>query len=80
MWTRRIVQRMIDAESGTDTEAASPSAGNAAAAMSAVTEAANAAHETDGNGGGGTGQAAEVADGVAVHRDEPTVGLMGRGL
>jgi vanillate O-demethylase monooxygenase subunit len=80
MWTRRVVQRMIDQEVGTDTEAATPTAGSAAAAMSAVTGAANAAHETDGNGGGGTGQAAEVTEGVAMHRDEPTVGLMGRGL
>jgi vanillate O-demethylase monooxygenase subunit len=45
-----------------------------------VTGAANAAHEVKGNGGNGTGQAAEVTDGVAMHRDEPTVGLMGRGL
>jgi phenylpropionate dioxygenase-like ring-hydroxylating dioxygenase large terminal subunit len=80
MWTRRIVQRMIDAELGTDAEAASPGAGNAAAAMSAVTGAANAAHEVNGGGGTGSGQAAEVTDGVAMHRDEPTVGLMGRGL
>jgi hypothetical protein len=79
MWTRRIVQRMIEAELGTDTEAASTSAGNAAAAMSAVTGAANAAHEANGDGGG-TGQSAEVARGVAMHRDEPTAGLMGRGL
>jgi phenylpropionate dioxygenase-like ring-hydroxylating dioxygenase large terminal subunit len=76
MWTRRIVQRMIDAELGSDTGAASDAAGHAAAAMAEVTAAANAEVPAD----GGAGQAAEVAGGVARHREQPTAGLMGRGL
>jgi Vanillate O-demethylase oxygenase C-terminal domain len=76
MWTRRIVQRMIDAELGSDTGAVSDVAGHAAAAMAEVTAAANAEPPGD----GGTGQAAEVAGGVARHREQPTAGLMGRGL
>jgi vanillate O-demethylase monooxygenase subunit len=75
MWTRRIVQRMIDAENGSDVEPVDGTAGSAAAAMSAVTDAANAVDVVN-----GTGQGAEVAGGVARHREEPTVGLMGRGL
>jgi vanillate O-demethylase monooxygenase subunit len=54
MWTRRIVQRMIDAELGSDTGAVSDEAGHAAAAMAEVTGAANAEPLVD----GGTGQAA----------------------
>jgi vanillate O-demethylase monooxygenase subunit len=78
MWTRRIVQRMIDAELGSDTgTTATEAAANSAVAMGAVTGAANAEHGTD---KGGTGQAAEVEGGVARHREQPTVGLMGRGL
>jgi vanillate O-demethylase monooxygenase subunit len=78
MWTRRIVQRMIDAELGSDTgTAATEAAADAAVAMSAVTGAANAQHGTD---DGGTGLAADVENGVARHREQPTVGLMGRGL
>jgi phenylpropionate dioxygenase-like ring-hydroxylating dioxygenase large terminal subunit len=78
MWTRRVVQRLIDAERGTDVEETTERAGNAAVAMSAVTEAANAAGA---NGPlNGTGLAAEVEEGVARHREQPTVGLMGRGL
>jgi phenylpropionate dioxygenase-like ring-hydroxylating dioxygenase large terminal subunit len=78
MWTRRIVQRMIDAELGSDTgTTATEAAASAAVAMSAVTGAANAEHGTE---DGGTGQAAEVENGVARHREEPTVGLMGRGI
>jgi hypothetical protein len=76
MWTRRIVQRMIDAELGSDTGAVSDVAGHAAAAMAEVTAAANAGPPVD----GGAGQAAEVARGVARHREQPTAGLMGRGL
>jgi vanillate O-demethylase monooxygenase subunit len=76
MWTRRIVQRMIDAELGSDVGAVSDEAGHAAAAMAEVTGAANAEPPGD----GGTGQAAEVAGGVARHREQPTAGLMGRGL
>ena len=79
MWTRRIVQRMIGAELGSDTEPAGESAGTAAVAMGAMTGAANAADAAGGNGGE-SGQAAEVAGGVARHRDQPTAGLMARGL
>jgi phenylpropionate dioxygenase-like ring-hydroxylating dioxygenase large terminal subunit len=72
MWTRRIVSRMIAAESGDD----NGSAGDAAARLSAVTSAENArsGDETE------TGQGAEVASGVARHRAQPAAGLMGRGL
>ncbi len=76
MWTRRIVQRMVDREAGTDAAAASEAAGTAAAAMSAVTTAANAEPDDDGR----RGQGAEVAAGVARHREQPAAGLMGRGL
>jgi vanillate O-demethylase monooxygenase subunit len=76
MWTRRIVQRMIAAESGTDVSETADDAGNAAVAMGAVTEAANAPRP----GNGDTGQGAEVAGGVARHREQPAAGLMGRGL
>jgi len=78
MWTRRVVQRLIDAERGTDVEETTERAGNAAVAMTAVTEAANAAGANDTPNG--TGLAAEVEEGVARHREQPTVGLMGRGL
>jgi phenylpropionate dioxygenase-like ring-hydroxylating dioxygenase large terminal subunit len=75
MWTRRIVQRMIDAELGSDAVPPAESSGDAAVAMGAVTGAANAAGREE-----GTGLAAEVAGGIAGHREQPTVGLMGRGL
>ena len=74
MWTRRIVQRMIDAELGSDAVPPAESSGDAAVAMGAVTGAANAGREE------GTGLAAEVTGGIAGHREQPTVGLMGRGL
>jgi vanillate O-demethylase monooxygenase subunit len=77
MWTRRIVQRMIAAESGTEVEESSDDAGNAAVSMGAVT---NAANEPRPAGGGDTGQGAEIAGGVARHREQPAAGLMGRGL
>jgi hypothetical protein len=67
---------MIDAELGSDTGAVSDLAGHAAAAMAEVTAAANAEPPVD----GGAGQAAEVSRGVARHREQPTAGLMGRGL
>jgi hypothetical protein len=76
MWTRRIVARMIAAEQGTDTGGEESTSGQASAAMNAVTGAANSGdgHESE------TGQPAEVAAGVAYHRDEPAAGLMARGL
>jgi phenylpropionate dioxygenase-like ring-hydroxylating dioxygenase large terminal subunit len=76
MWTRRIVQRMIAAESGTDVEKGSDDAGNAAVSMGAVTNAANEPQPA----GGETGQGAEIAGGVARHREQPAAGLMSRGL
>jgi phenylpropionate dioxygenase-like ring-hydroxylating dioxygenase large terminal subunit len=76
MWTRRIVQRMIAAESGTDVEKSSDDAGNAAVSMGAVTNAANEPRPA----GGSTGQGAEIAGGVARHREQPAAGLMSRGL
>jgi len=79
MWTRRVVQRMIDAELGTDVEETTEKAADAAVAMSSVTEAANAVNG-DGGTDGGTGLAAEVAGDVARHREQPTAGLMGRGF
>src|SRR3712207_1066993 len=77
MWTRRIVQRMIDAEIGTDVEETGEAAGNAAREMSTLTGAANAEEQ---NANGGTGQGAEAAEAVARHREQPTAGLMGRGF
>jgi vanillate O-demethylase monooxygenase subunit len=44
--------------------------------MAEVSAAANAEVPAD----DGAGQAAEVAGGVARHREQPTAGLMGRGL
>jgi len=79
MWTRRVVQRMIDAEVGTDVEETTERAAGAAVAMGAVTGAANAAEAAEANGHG-TGQGAEVAGGVARHREQPTAGLMARGF
>jgi vanillate O-demethylase monooxygenase subunit len=76
MWTRRIVQRLIDREAGTDAAAVGEAAGNAAVAMGAVTTAANAEPDDD----SGTGMGAEVAAGVARHREQPAAGLMGRGI
>jgi vanillate monooxygenase len=76
MWTRRIVQRMLAAEAGTDVSETAGDAGNAAVAMGAVTEAANAPQPANGD----TGQGAEIAGGVARHREQPAAGLMGRGL
>jgi vanillate O-demethylase monooxygenase subunit len=77
MWTRRIVQRMIDAELGGEVGSTTEAAANAAVAMGAMAGAANAEQGDDTSG---TGQAAEVEDGVARHREQPTVGLMGRGF
>jgi vanillate O-demethylase monooxygenase subunit len=79
MWTRRVVQRMIDAELGTDVEETTVQAADAAVAMSSVTEAANAA-DANGDTDGGTGLGGEVAGDVARHRAQPTAGLMGRGF
>jgi vanillate monooxygenase len=76
MWTRRVVQRMIDAELGTDVEETTEKAADAAVAMSSTTAAANA----DGGTDGGTGQGAEAAGDVLRHREQPTAGLMGRGF
>jgi vanillate O-demethylase monooxygenase subunit len=76
MWTRRVVQRMIAAESGTDVVEASDGAGNAAVSMGDVTNAANEPRSTDGD----SGQGVEVAGEVARHREQPAAGLMGRGL
>jgi vanillate monooxygenase len=76
MWTRRLVQRMIDAESGTDTGGTQNTSGAAAVAAAAAVAQANARMA----GNGGTGVAAEVANDVARHRDEPAAGLMQRGL
>ena len=70
---------MIAAESGSDTGRDDEHPGVAAAALSAVTAAENARVE-NGNGHSGTGMEAEVADGVAKHRDQPAAGLMARGL
>jgi phenylpropionate dioxygenase-like ring-hydroxylating dioxygenase large terminal subunit len=78
MWTRRIVQRMIDAETGTDVEETTERAADAAVAMGAVTGAANAADGAENVNG--TGQGAEMAGGVARHREQPAAGLMGRGF
>src|SRR3954467_11088125 len=72
MWTRRIVQRMISAETGTDASAPSDAAANAAVAMGGVANAANEPHP-DGNGGG---QGAEVAGVVDRSRQQPGAGLM----
>jgi hypothetical protein len=87
MWTRRKVAAMIAAESGTDVGSDDEHSGSAAAALSAVTAAENARVDSGGKGGGtgnghsvGTGMEAEVADGVAKHRDQPAAGLMARGL
>ena len=73
---------MIAAESGTDTGRDDEHSGNAAAALSAVTAAENARVENGGDNGrsAGTGMEAEVADGVAKHREQPAAGLMARGL
>jgi vanillate O-demethylase monooxygenase subunit len=76
MWTRRKVAAMIAAEQRTDTGGADGNSGQAAAALSAVTAAENARPADD----GGTGVAAEVAAGVARHREQPAAGLMARGL
>jgi phenylpropionate dioxygenase-like ring-hydroxylating dioxygenase large terminal subunit len=76
MWTRRILARMIAAESESDTGRPDETSGGAAVAMAAVTGAANTGEDAD----SGTGQAAEVAEGVARHREEPAAGLMGRGI
>jgi vanillate O-demethylase monooxygenase subunit len=77
MWTRRIVQRMIDAEAGSDTGDGS-TAGEAAVATGVLVSAANAQAERPANGD--AGQGAEVAGGVARHREAPAAGLMRRGL
>jgi vanillate O-demethylase monooxygenase subunit len=76
MWTRRIVADMIATEAGSG-----PAAGEgAAAALSAISTGENTA-ENAGNGQStGTGLEAEVADGVATHREQPAAGLMARGL
>jgi vanillate O-demethylase monooxygenase subunit len=79
MWTRRKVAAMIAAESGTDTGRDDEHSGTAAAALSAVTAAENERVE-NGKGQSGTGMEAEVADGVAAHREQPAAGLMARGL
>jgi vanillate O-demethylase monooxygenase subunit len=78
MWTRRIVQRLIDRELGTEVEESGEAAGNAAREMSTLTGAANAEEQQNANGG--TGQGAEAAEAVARHRGQPTAGLMGRGF
>jgi hypothetical protein len=75
MWTRRLVQRMIDAELGTEVEETTERAADAAVAMSSVTAAANVP-----DADGGTGVGAEAAGDVARHREQPTAGLMGRGF
>jgi hypothetical protein len=82
MWTRRKVAALIAAESGTDTGRDDEHSDLAAAALSAVTAAENARVENGaGNGrSAGTGMEAEVADGVAKHREQPAAGLMARGL
>jgi len=80
MWTRRKVAQMIAAESGTDTGRDDEHSGNAAAALSAVTAAENARVENGAGHDAGTGMQAEVADGVAKHREQPAAGLMARGL
>jgi phenylpropionate dioxygenase-like ring-hydroxylating dioxygenase large terminal subunit len=79
MWTRRLVQRMIDAELGTDVEETTEKAADAAVAMSSVTAAANVA-DADGGADGGTGVGVEAAGDVARHRQQPAAGLMGRGF
>jgi phenylpropionate dioxygenase-like ring-hydroxylating dioxygenase large terminal subunit len=76
MWTRRKVAAMIAAEQRTDTGGADGNSGQAAAALSAVTAAENARPVSD----VATGVGAEVAAGVARHRDEPAAGLMARGV
>ena len=80
MWTRRKVAAMIAAESGTDTGSDDEHSGTAAAALSAVTAAENARVENGERQLAGPGMDAEVADGVAKHRDRPAAGLMARGL
>jgi hypothetical protein len=82
MWTRRVVARMIAGEQGSDTGRDEEHSDHAAAALSAVTAAENARVEngTGNTHSAGTGMEAEVADGVAKHREQPTAGLMGRGL
>ncbi len=80
MWTRRKVAAMIAAESGTDVGSDDEHSGSAAAALSAVTAAENARVENGNGQSGGTGLDAEVADGVARHREQPSAGLMARGL
>jgi hypothetical protein len=74
MWTRRTVARMIAAESGSDT-GGNRTSGDAAVATGAIVAAANATE-----GANGHGQGAEVAGGIARHREEPAAGLMQRGL
>src|SRR4051795_9443357 len=69
MWTRRVVQRMIDAELGTDVEETTAKAADAAVAMSSVTTAANAA-DADGGTDGVTGLGGEAAGDVARHREQ----------
>ena len=81
MWTRRIVARLIAAEPGSDTGRDDEHSDHAAAALSAVTAAENARVDNGAeNGQSGTGMEAEVADGVAKHRDQPEAGLMARGI
>ena len=75
LWTRRIVQRMITAESGSDTGGVDGTSGSGAVATGAVVTGANAKRADSGNG-----QGAEVAGDVARHRDAPAAGLMQRGL
>jgi vanillate O-demethylase monooxygenase subunit len=75
MWTRRLLQRMIDAEAGSDTGGTEATSGGAAVATGELVTAANRA-----GSGGSAGQGAEVAAGVARHREAPAAGLMQRGL
>jgi vanillate O-demethylase monooxygenase subunit len=77
MWTRRVVQRMIDSEVGSDTAPPTDTDAAAAVAMGAVTGAANTAGK---RADGASGQAGEQAAGVARHREQPSAGLMGRGF
>jgi vanillate O-demethylase monooxygenase subunit len=74
MWTRRIVQRMIAAERASQVEDQGSAAGQAAAAMDRITGPANTAAD------GQVGLAADVEESVAGHREQPTAGLVGRGL
>jgi hypothetical protein len=68
MWARRLVQRMIDAESEAGTRADRETEGNAAVAAGAVAAAAEARGHGDGS------------NGVTTRHDAPASSLMQRGL